>query len=110
MSAFVRGDLQCSQQVAGLPQSGPGGVQLLQQLVLRLFQCADLSLSFPNVLLSLLYALLQPEHLGGAERIKTTFTNLTGCVSEWQPPRNGTSILSSARWKLHQKCIADVAT
>lgn len=63
----VHADLQCSQQVAGLSQSGPGGVQLLQQFVLRLLQRGDLSLSCPDVPLPLLHLLLQPSHLQGGE-------------------------------------------
>lgn len=64
-NAFVLADLQCSQQVAGLSQSGPGSIQLLQQFVLRLLHCGDLSLSCPDVLLPPLHLLLQPSHLGG---------------------------------------------
>lgn len=60
---IVQGDLQSSQQVTGLPQSGPGGIQLLQQLVLRLLQSGDLSLSHPDVLLPSLHLLLQPSDL-----------------------------------------------
>lgn len=55
--------LQRCQQVAGFPQSGPGGVQLLQQFVLRLLQRADVSLGVPDVLLPPLNALLQLSHL-----------------------------------------------
>ena len=60
-------NLQSSQQVAGLSQSGPCCVQLLQKLVLCLFQCRDLSLSCSDVLLPLLHLLLQPNHLQGGE-------------------------------------------
>lgn len=60
-------DLQCSQQVARLSQPSSGSVQLLQQFVLRLLQCGDLSLSASNVLLALLHLLLQPRHLRGGE-------------------------------------------
>lgn len=59
----VRADLQGRQQVAGLSQSGSGGVQLLQQFVLRLLQRGDLTLGRPHVLLALLHLLLQPGHL-----------------------------------------------
>lgn len=55
--------LQGRQQVAGFSQACPGSVQLLQQLVLRLLQCADLSLGSPDVLLPPLNVLLQPSHL-----------------------------------------------
>lgn len=55
--------LQGRQQVAGFSQACPGSVQLLQQLVLRLLQRADLSLGGPDVLLPPLNVLLQPSHL-----------------------------------------------
>lgn len=63
VSVGVRANLQCSQEVACLSQSGPGSVQLLQQFILCLLQCGDLSLSCPDVLLPLLHLLLQPSHL-----------------------------------------------
>lgn len=60
---LARAHLQCRQQVAGFSQPSPGGVQLLQQLVLRLLKRADLPLGGPDVLLSPLNVLLQPSHL-----------------------------------------------
>lgn len=65
-----RSYLQRSQQVAGLSESGPRGVQLLQQFVLRLLQGGDLALRCPEVLLPFPHLLLQPVHLqeGWTER------------------------------------------
>lgn len=77
-------DLQCSQEVAGLPQSGPGGVQLLQQFVLRVLHRGDLSLGRHDVVLPLLHPLLQPSHLrhvgqGYPQRLKQIHNLTTYC-------------------------------
>lgn len=62
-SGLAHAHLQRRQQVAGFSQASPGSVQLLQQLVLRLLERADLSLGGPDVLLPPLNILLQPSHL-----------------------------------------------
>lgn len=73
-------DLQSSQQVAGLSQSGPGSVQLLQQLVLRLLQRGDLPLGCFNIILPLLYFLLQPRHLQGGQTDRQSEAERTDSV------------------------------
>ena len=95
MCSFVSADLQCSQQVTGLSQSGPGSIQLLKQFVLRLLQRGDLPLRRPNVLLPLLHLLLQPSHLRAGEtelhreaelHSQPRLSCTSGCISAWLQP------------------------
>lgn len=107
-------DLQCSQEVAGLPQSGPGGIQLLQQSVLRVLHRGDLSLGGLDVVLPLLHPLLQPSHLQhvrqGYPRRRKQIHNLHIVPTQYYILSRGKKSLPSALYAKvkrngHQKCI-----